>query len=49
MTAIYDLTRQNVYFAYGYISPENKKINAYDRPHIKLNLKEVFGWKYTDS
>jgi hypothetical protein len=42
---IYDLTYQKVYFAYGYVTDNNQRINAYMRPYIGLNLKEIFAHK----
>ena len=39
---IYDLTYQWTYIAYGYVDPSGKKIDAYKRPFIGLNLKELF-------
>jgi hypothetical protein len=42
MTAIYDLTKEEVFFAYGYVSEKGEKTNAYDRPYIKLDLKKMF-------
>lgn len=47
-TVIYDLTNQTVSFAFGYVAPDNKKTNAYDRPYIKLDLKEIFTTKLGD-
>ena len=43
--AIYDLTKEKVYFSYGIINEDNKKINAYERPFIGLDLKAMFGHK----
>ena len=45
---IYDLTREWVYFAYGFVPPNQtkEKIDAYKRPFIGLNLKDVFAQKY---
>jgi hypothetical protein len=45
-TVIYDLTNQTVYFAYGLVTEDNKKINAYDRPYIRLDLKPLFAEPY---
>lgn len=39
---VYDLSNEWVYIAYGYINDKGKKINAYERPYIGLNLKELF-------
>lgn len=45
---IYDLTKEWVYFAYGFVPPNQtkEKIDAYKRPFIGLNLKEMFALKY---
>ena len=43
--AIYDLTKEKVYFSYGTITEDHKKINAYERPFIGLDLKKMFGHK----
>ena len=40
---VYDLTREWVYFAYGYADEKGKNMDAYKRPYIGLNLKEIFG------
>lgn len=42
---VYDLSNEWVYVAYGYIDDKNRKIDAYNRPYIGLNLKELFGTK----
>ena len=46
---IYDLTREWVYFSYGYQYEDDKgkrvRIDAYMRPYIGINLKEAFAWK----
>jgi hypothetical protein len=39
---VYDLTNEQVYFSYGYVTEHNEKIDAYKRPFISLNLTEVF-------
>lgn len=39
---IYDLSKEKVYFAYGYVSEDKKKTNAFQRPFIELNLRELF-------
>jgi len=36
--AVYDLSYKKVYFAYGYVNPANKRVNAYMRPYIMLDL-----------
>lgn len=45
-TVIYDLTNQTVYFAYGMVTTDGKKLNAYDRPYIKLDMKSMFAETY---
>ena len=45
---VYDLTNQKVYIAYGYVSSDGKKTNAYDRPFNRLDLKAMFGTKLED-
>ena len=45
MVAIYDLTNNQTYFAFGHQNPDGKKVDAYMRPFIKLNLNEVFSHK----
>lgn len=47
-TVIYDLTNQVVYIAFGYLSPDGKKTNAYDRPYNRLDLKQMFGTKLNE-
>ena len=42
-TVVYDLSREWVYFAYGYQDKKGKKTDAYMRPWIGLNLKDIFG------
>lgn len=46
---IYDLSYDWVYFAYGYEYFDQKggrvRVDAYKRPFIGLNLKEVFALK----
>ena len=46
---IYDLTNEWVYFAYGYeyYKPNGSRVrvNAYERPYIGINLKEIFSVK----
>ena len=44
-SVIYDLTYQKVYFSYGYINDQNKKIDAYKRPYIGLDLVKLFAHK----
>lgn len=39
---IYDLAEEWVYVAYGYVDEHKKEINAYLRPYLALNLKELF-------
>lgn len=39
---IYDLSNEWVYIAYGYVTEDKQKIDAYKRPYIGLNLKELF-------
>jgi hypothetical protein len=39
---VYDLSNEWVYIAYGYIDENKNKIDAYKRPYIGLNLKELF-------
>lgn len=39
---VYDLTYEKVYFAYGYVTDQDKKINAFLRPFIGLDLKAMF-------
>jgi hypothetical protein len=36
---VYDLNNEWAYVAYGYIDENKKKINAFNRPYIGLNLK----------
>ncbi len=43
--AVYDLTREKVYFAYGIRTEENHVVNAYQRPFIGLDLKKIFAYK----
>lgn len=45
-TVIYDLTNQTVHFAYGMVNSDNKKLNAYDRPYIKLDMKSLWAQTY---
>ena len=40
---VYDLSNEWVYIAYGYIEENGKKIDAFNRPYIGLNLKNLFG------
>jgi isopenicillin-N N-acyltransferase like protein len=40
--AVYDLTNERVYFAYGHIDEQGHAVNAYKRPYIGLNLKKLF-------
>ncbi len=42
---VYDLSYEKVYFAYGYVTEDNKKIDAYMRPFIGLDLKKIFAHK----
>lgn len=46
---IYDLSKEWVYFAYGYQyfneKGERVRIDAYKRPYIGINLKEAFSVK----
>ena len=42
---VYDLSREWVYFAFGYQNSEGHLIEAYKRPYIGLNLKEIFAEK----
>jgi hypothetical protein len=45
---IYDLSHEWVYIAYGYEYYENNKrirVDAYNRPYIGLNLKQLFALK----
>ena len=39
---VYDLTKEWVYFAYGHQDAKGKITDAYKRPWIGLNLKEIF-------
>jgi len=43
--AIYDLTYEKVYFAYGIRDANGHAVNAYTRPYISLDLKQIFGHK----
>ena len=43
--AVYDLTYEKVHFAYGYVAPDNKRTNAFLRPFITLDLKQIFAHK----
>jgi len=36
---VYDLSYERVYFAFGHVTPENKRIDAYLRPFIMMDLK----------
>jgi hypothetical protein len=38
---VYDLANEWIYFSYG-IMEGKKKINAYERPYIGLNLAKLF-------
>ena len=42
---VYDLTYDKVYFAYGYVNDQNKRVFAYMRPFIELDLKQQFNHK----
>jgi hypothetical protein len=35
----------NLYFAYGIITKEGKRIDAFDRPFVKLGLDRLFAEK----
>ena len=40
---IYDLTEMNIYVSYGYKDDKTGfTLNAYERPYIKFNAKELF-------
>lgn len=39
---VYDLTDNQLYFAYGYVEESGAKTNAYDRPFIQLDLPSLF-------
>lgn len=39
---VYDLTYNQVFFAFGHVDSDNKRTNAYMRPFIRLNLRELF-------
>jgi len=39
---VYDLTENTVYVAYGFVDAQNKKLDAFDRPFIRLNMTQVF-------
>lgn len=39
---VYDLTDNFVYIAYGVVDSQQKKLNAFDRPFIRLNLTDIF-------
>lgn len=39
---VYDLTSMRAYFAFGLITKENKKVDAFDRPFVELDLKVLF-------
>jgi len=45
MVAVYDLTHNQTYFAFGHQNPDGKKVDAYLRPFIKLDLNELFSHK----
>ena len=47
MVAVYDLTYNQTYFAFGHVNPDGKKVDAYMRPFIKLDLNQVFSHKLT--
>lgn len=42
---VYDLTNEYVYFAFGHVNEGGKRVNAYMRPFIGLNLTEIFAHK----
>ena len=42
---IYDLSQEWVYIAYGHENSDGKKVDAYKRPYIGLNLKKIFAEK----
>jgi len=42
---VYDLTYEKVYLSYGHVNEGNKKVDAYLRPYISLDLKELFAHK----
>lgn len=42
---VYDLTYKQVYFAFGHVNEEGKRVNAYMRPFIKLDLAKLFAHK----
>lgn len=43
--AVYDLTHNQVFFAFGHVDEKGKRVDAYLRPFIKLDLKELFAYK----
>ena len=43
--AIYDLSYEKIYFAYGIRDEKGHAVNAYRRPFLSLDLKQVFGHK----
>jgi hypothetical protein len=42
---VYDLTYKQVFFAFGHVNEDGKRVDAYLRPFIRLNLDELFAHK----
>jgi len=42
---VYDLTYEKVFIAYGHVNDDKKKVDAYLRPYISLDLKQLFAHK----
>lgn len=42
---VYDLTYNQVFFAFGHVNADGSRTNAFMRPFIQLDLKEMFAHK----